>query len=53
LYYGYLTWAFKGGKLPHEPDPLAALRYGINSKVPSENPQGIAPRRAKRTRGFL
>ena len=53
LYYGYLTWAYERDKLPHEPDALAAMRYGINSKKPNENPNKIAPRRAMRKKGFL
>ena len=52
LYYGYLTWAYERDKLPHEPDALAAMRYGINSKKPNENPNKIAPRRAMRTKGI-
>jgi len=49
LYYGYMTFKRdKKGNLPHEPDELAALRYGINSKVPSKNPQGTERRPARR-----
>lgn len=39
LYYSYLTFSWDDkGKRPHEPDELAALRYGINSKRPVKNP---------------
>ena len=35
LYHGYITWCKdEKGKLPHEPDPLAAARYGILSCNP-------------------
>lgn len=38
LYYSYMTFnKDKNGNLPHEPDELAALRYGINSRRPIEN----------------
>ena len=54
LYYGYMTFRRdKNGKLPHEPDELAALRYGINSKKPVENPGKNKPRRARRMKGFI
>lgn len=32
LYYHYVTYCEVNGKLPHEPDSLAALRYGITGK---------------------
>jgi phage terminase large subunit len=49
LYYGYMTFRrnSKGG-LPHEPDELAALRYGINSKKPSNTLQKNPLRKARR-----
>lgn len=54
LYHAYMTFSRdKNGKLPHENDELAALRYGINSKVPSKNATKLPPRRARRTKGFL
>ena len=56
LYYSYMTWKRdEKGKLPHEPDTLAALRYGINSKKPIKNPGKPVKRRARRTHdgGFL
>lgn len=37
LYNHYLTFAKKNGKLPHEPDSLAALRYAIISRRPIKN----------------
>lgn len=54
LYYSYMTFRRdKNGKLPHEPDELAAMRYGINSRRPIKNPSKIPPRKIRRTRGFL
>ena len=54
LYYSYKTFKRdKKGKLPHEPDELAALRYGINSKKPIKNPGKPQKRRARRRRGFM
>jgi len=54
LYYSYMTFKRdKKGKLPHEPDELAALRYGINSKVPSKNPTKQAKRSARRMKGYI
>ncbi len=54
LYYGYMTFAHdKNGNLPHEPDALAAMRYGINSKTPIKNPNKPKKRRAIRRKGFL
>lgn len=55
LYYAYNTFRRdKKNNLPHEPDELAALRYGINSKVPIKNPGKNATRKARRVkpRGF-
>ena len=38
LYHGYMTFRRdSNGKLPHEPDPLAAMRYAINSRKPIKN----------------
>lgn len=49
LYYDYMTFKRdKKGNLPHEPDTLAALRYGINSHKPSEKPRMPARRPANR-----
>ena len=54
LYFAYNTFRRnKVGKLPHEPDELAALRYGINSRVPLENPQIRRKRPIRRRGGFL
>ena len=54
LYYAYMTFRRdKNGKLPHEPDELAAMRYAINSKKPIKNPGKNPPRRARRRKGFL
>ena len=54
LYYAYMTFKRDDkGKLPHEPDELAALRYGINSKRPIKNPGKPKKRRARRRKGFL
>ncbi len=53
LYYDYMTFRRdKNGKIPHEPDVLAAMRYGINSKSPTKKTTN-RPRRARRRRGFL
>ena len=51
LYHGYMTWRRnkKDGKLPHEPDPLAAMRYAINSHRPiSQGGEKAAEKRAAR-----
>ncbi len=60
LYYSYMTFRRdKKGLLPHEPDILAALRYGINSKKPLAVAEKTKPRPARRKRpqgrpkGFL
>jgi len=54
LYYAYMTFRRdKKGNLPHEPDELASLRYGINSYRPSKNPKKIPPRKIRRRKGFL
>lgn len=54
LYNHYMTFRRKeDGKLPHEPDILAALRYGINSKTPIKNPTAIPKRRARRMKGYI
>ena len=51
LYYHYMTFRRdKNGKLPHEPDILAALRYGINSKKPLSTAEKQKPRPARRKR---
>lgn len=50
LYYSYQTFKRKdNGKLPHEPDELAALRYAINSKKAIKNPGRTPKRRARLT----
>lgn len=54
LYYAYMTFRFdKKGNLPHEPDELAAMRYGILSKTPREGSAKNAPKRKMRKKGFL
>lgn len=56
IYYEYMTFCRdKKGKLPHEPDELAAMRYAINSHRPSNvPPPKTAPRKMRRNReGFL
>ena len=54
LYYGYMTFSRdKNGKLPHEPDSLAAMRYGINSKTPVKNLKKNRPVKARKRKGFL
>ena len=55
LYYSYMTFRRdKKGKLPHEPDELAALRYGINSKKPLDNNKLKKPiKRKVKKKGFL
>lgn len=54
LYFGYMTFSRdKNDKLPHEPDPLAAMRYGINSKAPVKNFKKPPPRKARRKKGYL
>ena len=60
LYFAYKTFARKkDGTFPHEPDTLAALRYGINSRRPIDNSsKSKAAKRARAMRkrksiGFL
>jgi hypothetical protein len=54
LHYAYMTFGYDAkGNLPHEPDELAALRYGINSRRPLEKPKKIPPRRMRRSNGFI
>lgn len=54
LYRAYMTFKRdKKGNLPHEPDELAATRYGINSKKPIENPKKAKPRRIRKKKGFI
>lgn len=56
LYYGYITWSLNDkGQLPHEPDSLAAARYGILSCNPRTDKRslGRAPRRTSGTKGYL
>lgn len=54
LYRDYIGFSRdKKGKLPHEPDILAALRYGINSKKPLKNgTKPLPPRKIRRKNGF-
>lgn len=58
LYYGYMTFRRNAkGQLPHEPDELAALRYGINSRKPLSSATKGSVRKARRKsnkpRGFI
>lgn len=55
LYYSYMTFRRdEKGKLPHEPDELAALRYAINSKKPiNKKKLRKPPKRSARRKGFL
>ena len=54
LYHGYMTFSRdKNGKLPHEPDELAAMRYGINSRTPAKNAKKNRPVKARKRKGFL
>ena len=56
LYMGYMTWKYdKNGKLMHEPDSIAAMRYGILSCNPRTDKINNAPRprRISRPKGFL
>jgi len=54
LYKSYMTFRRdKKGKLPHEPDELAALRYGILSRKPVINKRTRRPKRKARKKGFL
>ena len=54
LYYGYMTFSRdKDGKLPHEPDELAALRYGVNSRKPLSKSKIKTPLRRAKRKGFI
>lgn len=55
LYKSYMTFRRdKKGKLPHEPDELAALRYGILSRKPVINKRTRRnKKRRTRRKGFL
>lgn len=54
LYYSYMTFRTdKKSNIPHEPDELAALRYGINSRKPLDKSKKTAPRRIRKRKGFL
>jgi phage terminase large subunit len=56
LYMGYMTWKWTDkGKLPHEPDSLAAMRYGILSCNPKTDKRsnGRPLKRKARRKGFL
>lgn len=51
LYFAYMTFRRDANnKLPHEPDELAALRYGILSKKGIDNPGRTKRRPASRIR---
>lgn len=53
LWYNHMTWQRTNGSLKdHEPDVLAALRYGILSKVPSKTSTNLPKRKARRRKGF-
>lgn len=56
LYMGYMTFVTDAkGKLPHEPDSLAAMRYGILSCNPRTDKQqtGRTIQRRSRPKGYL
>lgn len=54
LYASYMTFRRdKDDKLPHEPDELAALRYGINSRRPIDKSKKVPPRRVRKKKGFI
>ena len=56
LYFGYIMWKRDDkGKLQHEPDSLAAMRYGILSCNPRTDKVNNSPRprRVRRPKGFL
>ncbi len=55
LYDSYMTFRRdEKNKLPHEPDELAALRYGINSRTPlSSVNRNRIPKRNLKPKGFL
>lgn len=54
LYYSYMTFRTdKKSNIPHEPDELAALRYGINSRKPLDKSKKTVPRRIRKRKGFL
>tara|TARA_R110002074_G_scaffold3758_1_gene19406 strand:+ start:954 stop:2228 length:1275 start_codon:yes stop_codon:yes gene_type:complete len=56
LYFGYTTWAKnEKGKLPHEPDALAASRYGILSCNPRTDKTSSRRviKRKPRVKGYL
>jgi len=54
LHFAYMTFGEDAnGKLPHEPDELAALRYGISSRRPLNNPKKNVVRKMRVIKGFL
>ena len=55
LYLGYMTWKYNDkGQLMHEPDSVAAMRYGILSCNPKTDKANIPrPKRVGRRKGFL
>jgi len=54
LWFAYRTFAYtQSGKLPHEPDILAALRYGLNSRRPIKSFAGGNTTPRRRVGGFL
>jgi phage terminase large subunit len=53
IYKDYMTWSRdENGKLPHEPDVLAAMRYAINSKTPRKGAKAVRKKVRKR-KGFV
>ena len=53
IYKDYMTWSRdENGKLPHEPDVLAAMRYAINSKTPRKGNRSVRTKVRKR-KGFV
>ena len=56
IYESYMTFCRdRNNKLPHEPDELAAMRYGINSKRPAKNRDNnvVSKRSSTRRGGFM
>jgi len=51
IYHASITFARKNGKLPHEPDELAAMRYAINSKTPIDRTKEVKRRKKAKKEG--
>lgn len=54
LFVGYQSWRRdKNNKLKHEPDELAAMRYGINSHRPIEISKQRSTARVQKPKGYI